>query len=99
MTTPVSHTEGLGTSSRGLVEARRCHRPRRGIPEHSCPAAAVGLLLIEAHGEWLDADRRNLSVGSIALIHPTDPTHRTPPIALPTRTEEVTDTPVSLRHS
>jgi putative transposase len=44
-------------------------------------------VLIEAHDEWLDADRRYLSEGSMALLYPT------PPIALPTRTEEVTTTP------
>jgi putative transposase len=36
-------------------------------------------LLIEAHDEWLDADRRYLSEGSMGLLYPT------PPIALPTR--------------
>ena len=44
-------------------------------------------VLIEAHDEWLDADRRYLSEGSMALLYPT------PPIALPTRTEEVIATP------
>ncbi len=44
-------------------------------------------VLIEAHDEWLDADRRYLSEGSMALLYPT------PPIALPTRTEEVNATP------
>lgn len=44
-------------------------------------------VLIEAHDEWLDADRRYLSEGSMALLYPT------PPIPLPTRTEEMTTTP------
>jgi putative transposase len=44
-------------------------------------------VLIEAHDEWLDADRRYLSEGSMALLYPA------PPIALPTRTEEVITTP------
>ena len=44
-------------------------------------------MLIEAHDEWLDADRRYLSEGSMALLDPT------PPIALPTHAVEVTTTP------
>ena len=44
-------------------------------------------MLIEAHDEWLDADRRYLSEGSMALLYPT------PPITLPTRTKETITTP------
>jgi putative transposase len=44
-------------------------------------------VLIEAHDEWLDTDRRYLSEGSMALLYPT------PPIALPARAEDSIDTP------
>jgi putative transposase len=47
-------------------------------------------VLIEAHDEWQDTDRRYLSEGSMALLYPT------PPVALPTppaATEEVIATP------
>jgi putative transposase len=47
-------------------------------------------VLIEAHDEWQDTDRRYLSEASMALLYPT------PPVALPTPptpTEEVIATP------
>lgn len=47
-------------------------------------------VLIEAHDEWQDTDRRYLSEASMALLYPT------PPVALPTppaATEEVIATP------
>ncbi len=31
-------------------------------------------VLIEAHDEWQDTDRRYLSEGSMALLYPTEPT-------------------------
>ncbi|MBA2699700.1 MAG: IS256 family transposase [Nocardioidaceae bacterium] len=41
-------------------------------------------VLIEAHDEWQDSDRRYLSEASMALLFPT------PPLVLPTTTTEVT---------